>query len=69
MNNNNTAPFVSVTWYEMEPLACVVHSHCPTNDSGNKCIHSCCCLPSNYVTNSFGMLQTVIKIQKGAYII
>ena len=63
---NNTAPFVSITWHQKEPLGCVVYSHCPTNDSYNICIHSCC-LPCNYVTKPFGILQRVIKSQR-AYI-
>ena len=44
-------------------MGCVVYSHCPTNDSYNKCIH-CCCLPCNYVTKPFGILQRVIKSQR-----
>ena len=60
--SNNTAPFVSITWHQKEPLGCVVYSHCPTNDSYNICIHSCC-LPCNYVTKLFGILQRVIKRQ------
>ena len=60
---NNIAPFVSITWHQKEPLGCVVYSHCPTNDSYNICIHSCC-LPCNYVTKSFGILQRVIKSQR-----
>ena len=60
--NNNTAPFVSITWHQKEPLGCVVYSYCPTNDSYNKCIH--CCLPCNYFTKSFGILQRIIKSQK-----
>ena len=47
----------------MEPLGCVVYSHCPINDSYKKCICSCC-LPCNYVTRPFGILQRVIKSQK-----
>ena len=39
--NNNTAPFVSITWHLKEPLGCVVFSHCPTNNSYNKCINAC----------------------------
>ena len=31
--NNVTAPFVSITWHQKEPLGCGVYSHCPTNDS------------------------------------
>ena len=61
--NNNTAPFVSITWHQKEPLGCVVYSHCPTNDSYNNSIHSCC-LPCNYVTKPFGILQRVIKSQR-----
>ena len=61
--NNTTAPFVSITWLQKEPLGCVVYSHCPTNDSCNKCIHSCC-LPCNYVTKPFGILWRVNKSQK-----
>ena len=60
---NNIAPFVSITWHQKEPLGCVVYSHCPTNDSYNICIHSCC-LPCNYVTKPFGTLQRVIKSQR-----
>ena len=60
---NNTAPFVSVTWHQKEPLGCVVYWHCPTNDSCNKCIHSCC-LPCNYVTKPFRILQRVIKSKR-----
>ena len=64
--NNNTALFVSITIHEKEPLGCIVYSHFPTNDSFNKCIHSCCCccLLCNYVTNPFGILKTVIKSKK-----
>ena len=61
--NNKTAPFVSVTWHQIEPLGCVVYSHCPTNNSCNKCIHSSC-FPCNYVTKPFGILQRVIKSRK-----
>ena len=61
--NNNTTPFISITWHQKEPLGCFVFSHCSTNDSYNKCIHSCC-LPCNYVTKPFGILQRVIKNQK-----
>ena len=60
--NNNTAPFVSIIWHQKELLGCVVYWHCPTNDPYNKCIHSC--LPCNYVTKPFGILQRVIKSQK-----
>ena len=63
MSINNTAPFASITSHQMEPLGCVVYSHCPTNDSDNKCI-CCCCLPCNYVTKPFDILQRVIKSQK-----
>ena len=35
----------------------------PTNDSYSICIHSCC-LPCNYVTKPFGILQRVIKSQR-----
>ena len=44
-------------------MDCVVYSHCLTNDSYNICIHSCC-LPCNYVTEPFGILQRVIKSQR-----
>ena len=37
--------------------------NCPTNDSYNICIYSFC-LPCNYVTRPFGILQRVIKIQR-----
>ena len=57
------ALFVSITWHKKEPLCCVLYWHCPNNDSYNKCIHSCC-LPCNYVTKSFGILQRVINSQK-----
>ena len=60
---NNITPFVSITWHQKEPLGCVVYSHCPTNDSYNICTHSCC-LPCNYVTKPFGILQRVIKSQR-----
>ena len=43
-------------------MGCVVYSHCPTNDSYNISIHSC--LPCNYVTKPFGILQRVIKSQR-----
>ena len=59
---NNTAPFLSITLHQKEPLDCAVYSHCPTNDSYNICMHSCC-LPCNYVTKLFGILQRVIKSQ------
>ena len=42
-------------------LCCILN--CPTNDSYNICIHSFC-LPCNYVTKPFGILQRVIKIQR-----
>ena len=57
---NDIAPFVSITWHQKEHLGCVVYSHCPTNGSYNICIHSCC-LPCNYVTKPFGIMQRVIK--------
>ena len=60
--NNNTAPFILITWHQKEPLGCVVFSHCTTNDSYNKFIHSCC-LPCNYDTKSFSILRRVIKSQ------
>ena len=61
--NNNTAPFVSITWHQKESLSCVVYSHCPTNGSYSKCIHGGF-LPCNYVTKPFGILQRVIKSQR-----
>ena len=60
--NSNTAPFVSITWHQRN-YCCVVYSHCPTNDSYNKCIHRCC-LPCNYSTKPFGIMQSVIKNQR-----
>ena len=60
---NNIAPFVSIKWHQKEPLGCVVYSHCPTNDSYNICIHSCC-LPCSYVTKPFGILQRIIRSQR-----
>ena len=60
---NNIARFVSITWHQKEPLGCVVYSHCLINDKYNICIHSCC-LPCNYVTKPFGILQRVIKSQR-----
>ena len=42
---------------------CFIYSHCPTNDSYNMCIHSCC-WPCNYVTKSFGIMQRVSKSQR-----
>ena len=63
--NNNTAPFVSLTWHQKETLGGVVYPHFPTNDSYDKCIYSSyCCLPCNYVNKPFDILQTVIKSQK-----
>ena len=68
--NNSTAPPVSIIRHQKEPLGCVVYSHCPTNNSYNRCIHSCCCcLPCNYVTKPFGILQRINKESKGVYII
>ena len=61
--NNNTAPFVSITWHQKDPLGCVVNSHGGTNDSYNKCIHGSCLL-YNYVTKPFGILQRVIVSQR-----
>ena len=61
--NNITATFASITLHQKEPLGCVVYSHCPTNDSYNKCIHSCCLL-CNYVTKPFSILQRVIESQR-----
>ena len=60
---NNTAFFVSITSHQNKSLGCLVYLHCPNNDSYNKCVHSCC-LPCNYVTKPFGILQRVIKSQK-----
>ena len=60
---HNTATFVSITWHQKEPLGCAVYSHCPTNDSYNKCI-PCCCLPCSYVTKPSDILQRVIKSQR-----
>ena len=62
-NNSCNKPFVSTYWHEKEPLGCVVYSLCPTNDSYNNSIHSCC-LPCNYVTKPFSILQRVIKSQR-----
>ena len=62
-NNSCNNPFASTNWHQKEPLGCVVYSHCPTNDSYNICIHSCC-LSCNYVTKPFGILQRVIKRQR-----
>ena len=61
--NNNTAPFLSITWHQKDPLGCVVNSHGQTNDSYNKCIHGSCLL-CNYVTKPFGILQRVIVSQR-----
>ena len=61
--NNDTAYFVSIRWHQKEPLDCAVHSHWPTNDSFNKCIHGFC-LPYSYVTNPFDTLQRVTKSQR-----
>ena len=61
-NNNCNKPFASTNWHQKEPLGCVVYSHCPINDSYNNSIHSC--LPCNYVTKPFGILQRVIKSQR-----
>ena len=44
-------------------LGCVVYSPCPTNDSYNICMHSCC-LPCTYVTKPFGIIQRVINSQR-----
>ena len=44
-------------------MSFVVYSHCPTNDSYNRSIHSYC-LPCNYVTKPFGILQILIKSQR-----
>ena len=57
------APVISIIYNQKEPLGYIVYPHCPTNDSYNICIHSCC-LPCNYVTKPFGILQRVIKSQK-----
>ena len=48
---------------QKEPLGCVEYLHWPTNDSYNICLHSCC-LPCNYVTKPFGILQRVLKSQR-----
>ena len=54
--NNNTAPFVSMTSNQKETLGCAVYSHCSTNDSYNKYIHSCCSsLPCSYLAESKGV--------------
>ena len=55
--------FIWPFWPWQEPLGCVVYSYRSTNDSCNICIHSCC-LPYNYVTKPFGILQRVIKSQR-----
>ena len=57
------SPLRQQTDSKKEPLGCVVYSHCPTNDSYSKSIHSCC-LSCNYVTKPFGILQRVIKSQR-----
>ena len=62
--NNSTAPFVSITWHQKESWGCVAYSHCPTNNSCNKCILCCSCLLCNYATKPFGILQRVSKRQK-----
>ena len=61
--NDNTALIIFCinNMHQKEPLGCVVYSHCPTNDSYNKSIHSCWWLPCNYVTKPFGILQRVMK--------
>ena len=58
-NNSCNRPFLSTNWHQKEPLGCVVYPHCPTNDSYDNSTHSCC-LPCNYVTKPFGILQRVI---------
>ena len=63
---DDNAPFVSIIWHQTEPLGCVVYSHCPTNDSYNKCIYSCC-LSCNYVTRPFSILQRIIKNKRCVY--
>ena len=60
----NIAPLVSIKLHQKEPSGCAVYWNCPTNDLYNRCIHDCCCLPCNYVTKPFGILQKVIKSQK-----
>ena len=62
-NNSCNKPFVSTKWHQKELLGCVVYSHCLTNDSYNNSIHSSC-LPCDYVTKLFGILQRVIKSQR-----
>ena len=44
----------------MEPLACVLYSPFPTNESYNNRIQCCC----SYVAKSFGIFQRVIKSQR-----
>ena len=61
-NNNCNKPFASTNWHQKEPLCCVVYSHCPINDSYNNGIHSC--LPCNYITKPFGILQRLINSQR-----
>ena len=56
-------PFASKNWHQKEPFGRVVYSHCPTYDSYNNSIHSCC-LPWYYVTKPFGILRRVIKSQR-----
>ena len=63
MHISKTAPFISISWHQKNPLGCAIYFHCPTNDSYNKCIHSCC-LPCNYVTKPFGILNRVIRDEK-----
>ena len=60
---NNITLFAWITWNQEQHLGCVVYSHCPTNDSYNKDTHGCC-LPCNYATKSFGILQKVFKSQR-----
>ena len=62
--SDNTGTFESITWHQKKPLGCVGYSHCTTNDSNNNCINSCCCLPYNFVTKPFGILQRPVKSQK-----
>ena len=61
--NNNTAPFGSIICHQKEPLGCIAYSPYPTTDSCSKCIHGCC-LPWNYVTKHFSILQKVIISQR-----
>ena len=62
-SNNCNKSFASTNWHQKELLGCVVYPRCLTNDSYNNSIHSCC-LPCNYVTKPFGILQRVIKSQR-----